>query len=424
MNKLLVIFLIAFFSLACVWAFTSFNLNMWLHKVNGNEQELPNYDLTGSIKDDELDVRVKQTVNSMSIDQMVGQLLMVGFSGTEPDYYISRMINLRHIGGIVLFGRNIENIEQLAKLNNDLQRMSVDNNGLPLFIAIDQEGGEVDRLKGHITSFPAPPDLGKIEPDLVKTAAAGVAKELKAVGINVNLAPVIDLAFASGIMKNRSFGSEPDQVSEKGIAVVNGHRSGGVISCVKHFPGLGRAMNDPHLAPVNIEFDLAEALEFDLYPFSQSIQNHVEMIMVSHAVYPALDKENPATMSPTIQQTLLRKTLGYRGLILTDDLEMGAVTTTDTIGNSAVKAIKAGADIVLICHTPAKQKEAYDAIVAAVNKGEISTERLRSCVERVVALKYAYNLDKNNQVDMETLSGVIKNKAHQEHAITIQNKIK
>ncbi|MDD4768014.1 MAG: glycoside hydrolase family 3 N-terminal domain-containing protein, partial [Desulfotomaculaceae bacterium] len=191
--------------------------------------------------------KAEKSINSMSPEQMAGQLMLVGFNGLEPDYYISRMINLRNIGGVVLFGRNIESPVQVAEMNNQLQSMSLANNNLPLFIAVDEEGGELSRFEGVITSFPGPARLGELgSPDAVELVAAGTAGELAAMGVNVNLAPVIDVGRSDSVMAGRVFGNTPDLVAELGAAAVNGYRKGGLIPCVKHFPGLGRSVLDTH----------------------------------------------------------------------------------------------------------------------------------------------------------------------------------
>lgn len=198
---------------------------------------------------------------------------------------------------------------------------------------------------------------------------------------------VVDVAYPKSIMTLRSYGSNPQLVAELGAAAIEGYQKGGIIPCAKHFPGLGRALADPHQKPVEIAVDLAMLEQTDLIPFKRAIEKKVEMIMVNHALYPALDAKNPASFSPTLQNTLLRKTFGYQGLILSDDLEMKAAISRASIGRMAVEAIKAGTDLVLICHTPEKQKEVYDALLAAIKSGEIEENRLRASLKRIVYLK-------------------------------------
>lgn len=334
-----------------------------------------------------LEDEVEKIVNSLSQEQMAGQLLMIGFDGKEPDYYVSRMINLRYVGGVVLFGRNIETKEQVTKLNNQLQKMSLAKVNLPVFIAVDQEGGPVNRFKGLITKSPDPPSLGKLSGDDVSTYALKTGQELKPMGINVNLAPVLDVADSRSIMAGRAYGDDPDIVATAGVAAISGYKNSGIIPCAKHFPGLGLAVQDTHATSTRINSNLDALNKRDFIPFRKAIQNGVEMIIINHAVYPAIDSQNPASLSYTIQTGILRGMLGYQGLILTDDLEMEAAESAGSIGPNAVKAIKAGADIVMVCHTPEKQREAYEALLAAIKSGEISNERLKDTLKKIVALK-------------------------------------
>lgn len=372
-----------------------------------------------------LDERAEKIINSMSPEQMAGQLMMVGFNGLEPDYYISRMINLRHIGGVILFSRNIEGPVQVAKLNNQLQSMSVADKGLPLFIAVDQEGGKISRFEDIITLFPGPSQLGELgSPDTVELVAADTAAELGAMGVNVNLAPVIDVGRRDSVMAGRVYASDPDLVAKLGVAAVTGYKKGGIISCVKHFPGLGRSILDTHNGAVEIKADLASLREVDLLPFRKAINENVEMVLVDHALYPALDSENPSTISNSVQTSLLREELGYTGLILSDDLEMGAVTVQDSVGSFAVKAIKAGTDVVLVCHTSEKQKEVYDSILEAIGNGEISEQRLKESLKRIITLKLKYKIDQNNQVALPEESSSINTVTHRKDAEIINEKIK
>lgn len=356
-------------------------------KSAGKQSSVNNKLTVNKDNENDLNERVEKTVNSLSQEQMTGQLLMVGFNGKEPDYYVSQMINLRYVGGVILYGRNIETTEQITKLNSELQKMSLAKVNLPLFIAIDQEGGPVSRLKGLITESPPPSNLGELSGNEVALAAQTTAKELKSMGINVNLAPVLDVADSKSIMAGRAYSEDPSVVAEKGAAAINGYKNGGIIACGKHFPGLGAAVQDTHTTSTKINSNMDTLNRRDLIPFRQAIQNGIKMILVSHAVYPALDSQNPASFSYTIQTDILRNMLGYQGLILSDDLEMRASESAGTISQNAVRAIKAGTDIILVCHTPEKQIEAYEALLTAVKSGEISQDRLKETVKRIVTLK-------------------------------------
>ena len=386
--------------------------NMLEGKQGGSEEEI-------------LSAEVEKIINLMSPEKMAGQLMMVGFSGLEPDYYISCMINLSYIGGVVLFSRNIEDSVQVAKLNNQLQKMSIANKCLPLFIAVDQEGGKINRFRDIIPMFPGPAQLGKLNsPDAVELVATDTATELGAMGVNVNFAPVLDVGYRNSVMAGRVFSSDPTVVAELGVAAVNGYRKGGVIPCVKHFPGLGRSINDTHKGPVEINVEYSKLYEKDILPFYQAIKENVEMVMVSHALYPALDRENPSSLSYGVQTSLLRETLGYNGLIISDDLEMGAATAQDSIGRLAVKAIKAGTDIVLVCHTPEKQKEVYEAILAATQSGEISDRRLNESLRRIITLKLKWKIDQRSQVALSEVLSSVNSPVHRQDARELNERIR
>lgn len=361
------------------------------------------------------DTKVDSILVSMTLEQKVGQLVVVGFSGYEPDYYVNRMINLRHVGGVILFGRNIKDSAQVGRLVDKLQSLAEQNGDQPLFVAIDQEWGPINRFKQGITYFPGATEIGKTaSPKFAAASAKDTAKELRAMGININFAPVVDLSFGGSIMNNRSYGKSPELVGSLGKAAVLGSKEGGVIPTVKHFPGLGRAMNDPHNGPVKINASLTTLEKNDLVPFKQAIDAKVDMVMVSNALYTSLDDKNPACFSSKIQNDLLRNKLGFKGIVVTDDLEMGAALSHNTVGRLAVQAIKSGSDLLLICHSPEKQKEAYEALLNAAKTQEISEKKINESVRRILKLKFDYNLHKN--VDLVNLSEFIMTKEHKQHS--------
>lgn len=380
-----IVFAILLFKLVIPKLAIPFN-DLWLGNMIENLKNIANNDTVNGEKNKPAD-KVEEIINSLSQEQMAGQLLMVGFDGKEPDYYVSRMLNLRYVGGVILFGRNIETKEQVTRLNDQLQQMSLANVNLPLYIAVDQEGGPVNRFNGIIKGHPNPSGFGQLTSDEVTMYMQETAKELKAMGINVNLAPVLDVADRKSIMFGRSYGDDPNVVAEAGVAAINGYKNGGIIPCAKHFPGLGLAVQDTHATSTYINSNLDSLYKRDLFPFRMAIQNGVEMILVTHAIYPALDANNPASLSYIIQTGILRGMLGYQGLILSDDLEMRASVSEGSIGQNAVRAIQAGADIVLVCHTPEKQEEAYDAVLSAIKSGEISSEQLKETLRKIITIK-------------------------------------
>ncbi|KLU63713.1 beta-hexosaminidase A precursor [Desulfosporosinus acididurans] len=399
MSKLLLIklltIIIGIFALSCTLIFFSPLKNIYDKKIETGGTVAVN-SKSGTVSDNKAsssgqrnnpEDEVDKIVDSLTPEQMAGQMLMVGFDGLKPDYYISRMINLRYVGGVVLYGRNIKTKGQVTELDDQLQKMSLAKDNLPLFISVDQEGGLVDRFKGLISETPDPPNLGKLSADEVSNYALKTGEELKPMGINVNLAPVLAVAGSNSIMLGRAYGDDPNIVAKTAVAAITGYKNSGIIPCAKHFPGLGLSLQDTHTTSTVINSSLDALNKRDLIPFRAAIQDGVEMIMVNHAIYPALDPQNPASLSYTIQTDILRDKLGYKGLILTDDLEMAAAEAEGSVGQNAVKAVKAGADIVLVCQTPEKQKEAYDALLAAIKSGEISQQRLKDTMRRIVTLK-------------------------------------
>lgn len=363
----------------------------------------------------EKQARIDAIIKSMSPEEKAGQLLIFGFNG-EDDHFINQMISRRQIGGVIIFERNVRDAEQVFRMNQALQRRARLFGCLPLFIAVDQEGKPVDRLGSTITYFPGPRGMGTLNsPYYTGMAARDTARELKALGFNVNLAPVLDIAGEESIVYERSYGDTAWQVSSLGQAAVTGYRQGGVIPCIKHFPGIGSVVDDPHEEMVEVEKTLLELEKSDLQPFRHLIAADVEMVLVSNALYPSLDAEAPACFSPTIVKGLLRENMAYEGLILCDDLEMGAAQSHNTIGRLAVEAVKAGVDIVLVCHSPEKQAEAYDALVAAIKSGEIDEKQLNKSLRRIITLKMQWQLGAQ-QITPEKAAAVIKNQQHQENA--------
>jgi len=280
----------------------------------------------------------------------VGPLFMVGIPGPRVDQVTREMVRELRIGGIILFARNVEEPEQVWELTRDLQQEALAAGDLPLLIAVDQEGGIVQRLKTPFTLIPAARELGNTSTfPQVEALARTMARELALVGINMNLAPVLDVARNPDCpLWERSFGADPERVAACGEAAIRGFLSGGVIPVVKHFPGLGDTSVDSHQVLPTSQ-DPNPQRETDLLPFRRALAAGAPAVMTAHLRVPAWDGR-PVTLSPVALQDWLRRRLGFEGVIMTDDLEMGAIAEATAVPEAARQALSAGADLLLICN--------------------------------------------------------------------------
>ncbi len=318
--------------------------------------------------------------------QPLGHLLMIGIPGLELEPSTLALIRDEGVHNFILFRRNVRDRQQLTALCTSL-RESCLGHGLPRpLIAIDQEGGQVARLPRPFTLFAEPRQLAEAadgEQQLMQFALT-CATELVEVGINMNLAPVLDICpTGQGLfMERRCLGEDPQRVAELGALVINGLQRTGVAACAKHFPGLGSALLDPHLVLPVVDRPGARLLAEDLVPFTRAMAGKVAAVMTSHAVYADLDPELPGTLSSLVVGELLRKRCGYDGLIITDDMEMGAIEKFAGFVEAVQKAFQAGADLVLICHDHDKIRRSLAALREAVVQGEISGERIAASLRR------------------------------------------
>jgi beta-N-acetylhexosaminidase len=324
---------------------------------------------------------------SLTSREKIGQLFMVGFTGTSVTPDLASFIKEYNPGGVILFSRNLESVDQIVQLTNELQRCSPHS---PLLIAIDQEGGRVSRLPKGFTIFPPCDVLGRCNStELAYAAAATIATELRAVGINMNMAPVLDVNSNPNnpVIGDRAFGSTPEIVAELGGATAAGLQDNQIVACGKHFPGHGDTNADSHkeLPVVEAARERLEIVEFP--PFRHAAAQGVATMMTAHVLYRALDEKLPATLSPAIIANLLRKELRYDGLVLTDDLEMHAIIDHYGIEDAAIRAVLAGCDVLLICKDRDREVAAFTAIEQAVASGLISTERLNQSAARVARVK-------------------------------------
>jgi beta-N-acetylhexosaminidase len=334
----------------------------------------------------------------VSPEEKIGQMLMVGIAGPELTPADQEFISKYKIGNVVLLGRNIVDPAQAQSLNHRFQEIA-SKRRIPagFLVSVDQEGGVVARLTRGETVLPGNMALGATgSEELAEEAAKITASEMLALGFNMNLAPVLDINNnprnpAIGV---RSFGEDPSLVARLGAAMIRVYQDLGVVATAKHFPGKGDVTVDSHLDLPTVAHARERLESVELVPFAAAVKAGVEAVMTAHVFFPAVEPEPdlPATLSRNVLMGLLRKELGFEGLILTDDLFMGAITKRFTLGEAAVRAIEAGADIVLLCHDQAQQAAAIEAVWDAARNGRLSEERLDESCRRIVGLKARYGL--------------------------------
>ena len=351
---------------------------------NDDEQVIQNKQ---QIKQENLaiDEKVDQIVASMSQTEKLGQMVMIGIQGTKVDDDSLYMLNQFHMGGVILFDRNMESPEQVKQLTSDLQTQS--NEKVPLFIGIDEEGGDVVRMAEKLTPPPSQKEIGETgDIEQARTWAVKTAKSLKDMGINVNFAPVADV----GSNDKRSYSTDTNTVIDFVRAATKGYQQENIIYSLKHFPGIGKGKVDSHVDSSSIDAAKEVLMAEDILPFKIIIDENDSndyFILVSHLKYPALDEEYSASLSSKIMTDLLRNELGYKGIIITDDMEMGAVANHNDFRSIGVNAVKAGADIVLVCHEYEHQQDVYLGLLDAVNSGEINQERIDESIKRIIKVK-------------------------------------
>jgi beta-N-acetylhexosaminidase len=323
-----------------------------------------------------------------AVRHLAGQRLMLGFDGTQFNSDLETSINRFQAGGIILFRRNIVSPDQVARLCADAQACAASCGQPPLFIAVDQEGGVVSRLPAPFTQFGGNPHIQTREQAIA--FARVTARELQDVGINMNLAPVMDVVsdHSDSIMKTRAFPGDARTVTDLGITVIQTLQSCGVMAVAKHFPGIGRTVLDSHhLLPV-LDVDLTDLQAADLIPFEAAVRADTAGIMVSHIFCPRLDPQWQASLSVTISRDLIRQNLGFNGLVLTDDLDMKAIhhdmdTCMDRILASDI-------DLALICHPGPNIEKAFDALVRRLEADQEAWDRGEASQERIYRYKGRY----------------------------------
>ncbi|WP_042142512.1 beta-N-acetylhexosaminidase [Paucisalibacillus sp. EB02] len=361
-----------------------------------------------------------------TMKQKIGQLMVFGFKGKTATPEIKKLIREHHVGGIILFARNIGTPEQVLALTTELQREAKNaGHEKPLLICIDQENGVVRRLGEGATIFPGSMILGatgRSENAYITGLLTG--RELKALGINWNLAPVLDVNNNpdNPVIGVRSYGESAEMVSEFGKQAVKGMQDAGIITTLKHFPGHGDTNVDSHLDLPTIAHDMDRLKEIELKPFMDVIEQGADTIMSAHVYFPAIETEKnvPATLSKKVITGLLREDLGYNGVVTTDCMEMNAISEGIGTAEGAVEALKAGVDLIMISHLQARQYEAISYIQESLMTGEISEDIINDAYQRVMELKDKYlNWNDISLGSEPIVANVVGSKLHEVEAYEI-----
>ncbi|NLE89839.1 MAG: beta-N-acetylhexosaminidase [Dehalococcoidales bacterium] len=349
---------------------------------------------------------IQTQVKEMRLEEKVGQLVMAGIDGYENDDHARQLMEKYHVGGFILLKKNIRDAGQMLGLINSIKETNAINK-IPLFLSIDEEGGRVSRMPKEFAKMPASKKIGQLDnSQLSYQVGSIIGEELKSFGINMNFGPVLDINSnpKNPVIGDRAFGATAEIVTKSGIETMKGLHTQNIISVVKHFPGHGDTSVDSHIGLPTVNNDLERLNAFELLPFSAAIKNNVDAVMVAHILFPKIDPINPASFSPTIITDVLRQKMNFDGVVITDDMTMGAIINNYDIGEAAVKSINAGSDIVLVCHDYAKEEAVIQAIQKAAETGAISADRIDQSVYRVLKLKQKYNLSDKTVPSVEPQS--------------------
>jgi len=330
----------------------------------------------------------------MSLDQKLGQMVIVEFYGANFNSDLQQMISQDNIGGVLIENKNgnAQSRNQLVTLNKAMQAQA----RVPLFISTDYEGGVVNELRLITGERPSEATIGATnDPQVAYNAGHSAASDLSSLGLNLNFMPIVDVLTNPNNpgLPERTFGSDPTLVTNMGRAYLKGLTAGGIIGCLKHFPGLGSANLDPHLSLPTMNRSLATLSSVDLVPYRTMInEGTVPMVMVTHILNPQLDPDLPTSLSPKVVTGLLRQQLNFKGVIISDTLWMGGISNTYSLSQAAVLAVKAGIDLILGPRGLAETQTMIVGLHQAVTSGQISTSQIDASVTRILQLKLKYNV--------------------------------
>ncbi|WP_026679058.1 beta-N-acetylhexosaminidase [Fictibacillus gelatini] len=358
----------------------------------------------------------EKIIAKMSLDEKIGQMIFAGIDGTTMNANTKTLIDRYKVGGVILYKPNIQSTNQTLALLNGLKKENSDNK-MPLFLGVDQEGGRVQRLPDDWKKIPSSGEIGKVNrPEFSYEIGTLLGKELKAIGFNLDFAPVLDINSNPNnpVIGDRSFGSDSKKVSHLGIETMKGIKGQNVIPVVKHFPGHGDTSVDSHIGLPKVTKNLDQLRKFELVPFKQSITKGADVVMVAHILLPKIDSSNPATFSKRMITDVLRKEMKFKGVVMTDDMTMGAITKHYSIGDAAVKSVNSGSDVILIGHDYNQVITVIKAIKSAVQKGTVPESKINSSVYKIISLKQKYKLTNSpvQSVDVKGINRSIQETLH------------
>lgn len=365
----------------------------------------------------EIEDKSASILSSMTVEEKIGQLLVVGFPQDASEEVLRDYIDRFKVSGFILFKRNYTDFDSQYNLVKSLKEMNSRKNLLPLFISIDEEGGTVSRLPAGGTHFPDARKVGKAgDPVLTYKTGMVIGQELRASGININFAPVLDIVSDSRnkLLIRRSYGSNAEAVSLHGISFIKGLQSSGVIAVPKHFPGHGSTIVDSHSQLPVVDIDKETLWSRDLVPFKDAVMEGADAVMVGHLAFPRLDPSGlPATMSRYFLTDVLRNELGFEGIAISDDIEMSGYSGGKlSLEESVITSFNAGLDVFLIGSSPEIQERVFTALRDACADGRITEERLNESVLRIIKVKLKHRLSDAMEYSLEEARSIFGSEEH------------
>jgi beta-N-acetylhexosaminidase len=337
-----------------------------------------------------IQIKLKQ----MSTNEKIGQMVLAGIDGTTMNAQTQALIQDYQVGGIIFYKVNLANTKQAVELINSLKETN-SRNSIPLWLSLDEEGGRVTRLPDELHKFPTNAVIGHANNEKFSFAVGStMGQELRAYGLNMDFAPVLDINSNpdNPVIGNRSFGVNASIVSKLGVQTMKGLQSQSVVSVVKHFPGHGDTSVDSHIGLPVVQHDLNRLRKLELVPFADAIKSKADAVMAAHILLPKIDAKSPASFSKAIITGILRNELGFQGLVISDDMTMGAVSKNYELGEAVIKAVQAGIDVILVGHEYDKEVKVILALRQAVKDKRISMDQLNTSVTRILMLKSKYGI--------------------------------